>query len=196
MGVGSPRIMAADAAMLRSASRCCQSRMKPASLASWSKNARWARPLPYLRPPVSGNGPAVQLGRAYLPVHIRGHLTVMLRAEGPRQFDLHRLRGRKSLIEADGTGGRCQGALGDEINLWSLVVAARTGSEDADASWWRHPPGALCDSFGVRLRVRDRDGASARACGSASSRRTGHRRAARPGCRCPLGNRCKAFRRG
>jgi hypothetical protein len=40
IGAGSPPMMAADAATLRSASRCCQSSMKPASPASCSKKAR------------------------------------------------------------------------------------------------------------------------------------------------------------
>lgn len=58
-----------------------------------------AIPVRHLRLPVTGKGPAVQLARADLPGHVGRHVLVVLRAEGPRKFSLHGLRGRGHPIE-------------------------------------------------------------------------------------------------
>jgi len=41
-----------------------------------------------------------QLSGTYLPVHVGGHLSVVLRGERARQIYLNRLRGRKGIIHA------------------------------------------------------------------------------------------------
>ena len=75
-------------------------RTQPKLVAGDSRCRVCVRVLGHLRPPVPGNGPAVQLRSAYLSVYVRRHFPVMLRAEGSWLFDLHRLRGRKGLVKA------------------------------------------------------------------------------------------------
>lgn len=66
-------------------------RFQPELVAQDSRNRVGVRIVGHLRLPVPGHGSAVQFGRADLAVHVSRDLAVMIRAERPRQFDLHGL---------------------------------------------------------------------------------------------------------
>ena len=75
-------------------------RIQSELVAQDSRNRVGVRIVRHLRLPVPGYGPAVQFGRADLTVYVGRDLPVMIRAERPRQFDLHGLSRRQGVIQA------------------------------------------------------------------------------------------------
>jgi hypothetical protein len=82
-------------------------RAQPELVAQHSRHRVGVRVPGHLRPPVAGNGPAVQLSGAYVPVYVRRHLAIVLRTERSRQLHLYRLRGGKSTVQAGALAGKC-----------------------------------------------------------------------------------------
>jgi hypothetical protein len=84
----------------------------------------------------------VQLGGAYLPVYVCRHLPVVLWAEGTWQFHLHRLRGRKGLVQAGALAGqRLVPLVGFIRNEDRLRLAVRPERDRLGCSTFTPEPG-------------------------------------------------------
>jgi hypothetical protein len=141
--VGSPGMMAADAATLRSASRCCQSRIKPASLASCPKKA--LGPAVALAERVDGVDLTEVVGQPF-GEHVSGksaqEALAMHRSEDLRRQGLDVLRQAKPGSLRNGDGPQ----LPDPV----VDVTEDPAIDDAELlSWWARtrswkPPAVLC----------------------------------------------------